>query len=268
MAIALVNWFDARMIRIFWVDTDAGALVFPFTFLLSDLITEVYGYKHARLTIWCGLLFNFFYIAYGYLITLFPSPAYSATHNATFDALMTVNSRIIIASTLTYLVSEPLNSYIMAKLKIKMRGRHMGLRFLTASAISSAVDSIMFSTLAFSGIMLLHEWTFLMLTMWLIKVTTEFFGIPLSVYLAKKLKKTEQLDMYDRQTQFGIFSLDTIYNNTDNAYASSKISKHPHSKTPQIKCTRDGNANTARQSAHPRVYDCRYARSGESHDTA
>jgi len=218
MAIALVNWFDARMIRLFWVDTDAGALVFPLTFLLSGLITEVYGYKRARLAIWCGLLFNFFYLGYGYLITLFPSPAYSIAHNATFDAMMELNTRVIIASALTYLISEPLNSYIMAKLKIKTQGKYMGFRFLTASFISSGVDSVLFAALAFSGIMNLRELTLLIFTMWFIKVATEFLGIPLSVYLANKLKKAEQLDIYDRHTQFGIFSLDATYTHKDNEF--------------------------------------------------
>jgi uncharacterized integral membrane protein (TIGR00697 family) len=218
LAIVLVNWFDARMIRLFFVDTDAGALVFPLTFLLSDLMTEVYGYKRARLAIWCGFFFNFFYIGYGYLITLFPSPVYSVAHNVAFDALMSFNTRIIMASTLTYLVSEPLNSYIMAKLKIKMRGKYMGLRFLTATSISSGVDSAMFGMLAFSGIMNSKELIMLVFTMWFIKVATEFLGIPLSVYLSKKLKKAEQLDIYDRQTQFGIFNLDTTYAFSDNEF--------------------------------------------------
>jgi uncharacterized integral membrane protein (TIGR00697 family) len=225
MAIALVNWFDARMIRLFFVDTDAGALVFPLTFLLSDLMTEVYGYKRTRLAIWCGLFFNFFYIGYGYLITLFPSPAYSIAHNAAFDAMMVLNTRVIIASTLTYLISEPLNSYIMAKLKIKMRGKHMGFRFFTASFISSGVDSALFGALAFSGIMNVKELLLLILTMWFIKVATEFLGIPLSVYLAKRLKKAEHLDIYDRNTRFGIFSLDTTYTSSDNEFALK--SQHP-----------------------------------------
>ncbi len=221
MAIVLVNWFDARMIRLAFVDTDAGALVFPLTFLLSDLMTEVYGYKRARLAIWCGFFFNFFYLGYGYLITLFPSPEYSIAHNQAFDALMAFNARIIVASTLTYLVSEPLNSYIMAKLKIKLRGKHMGLRFLASTSISSAADSGMFGVLAFSGIMSLKELIFLIVTMWFIKVATEFLGIPLSVYLAKKLKKAEQLDIYDRHTQFGIFHLDTAYAASENEYSNT-----------------------------------------------
>lgn len=221
MAIIMVNWFAARMIHLFVVDTDAGALVFPLTFLLSDLMTEVYGYKRARLAIWCGLLFNFFYLGYGYLITLFPTPAYSVEHNAAFDAMMTMNARIIIASTLTYLVSEPLNSYIMAKLKIKTQGKYMGFRFLSASFISAGVDSLLFGLLAFYGLMSGTELTLLIFTMWAIKVATEFFGIPLSVYLANRLKKAEQLDMYDRHTQFGIFSLDSAYEQVDNEFGKS-----------------------------------------------
>lgn len=221
MAIVLVNWFDARLIRVFSIDTDAGALVFPLTFLLSDLMTEVYGYKRARLAIWCGFMFNFFYIGYGYLITLFPSPPYSLVHNAAFDELMALNTRVIIASTLSYLVSEPLNSFIMAKLKIKTQGRYMGFRFVAASSISSGADSVMFGTLAFSGIMGFSELVMLIFTMWFIKVFTELLGIPLSVRLAKILKKAEQLDIYDRHTQFKVFSLDTVYAARDNEYQES-----------------------------------------------
>lgn len=221
MAIVLVNWFDARLIRVFTVDTDAGALIFPLTFLLSDLMTEVYGYKRARLAIWCGFLFNFFYIGYGYLITLFPSPPYSAVHNAAFDQLMALNTRVIIASTLSYLVSEPLNSFIMAKLKIKTHGRYMGLRFVTASSISSGADSVMFGTLAFSGIMGFNELVGIIFAMWFVKVFTELLGIPVSVRLAKMLKKAEKMDIYDRHTRFKVFSLNTDYTTRDNEYAEN-----------------------------------------------
>src|SRR5687768_10986229 len=80
MVLVLSNWFDARLVRIWHLDTDAGTLIFPLTFLLSDLITEVYGYKYARRAIWVGFLFNVIFFAYGQLIINLPSPAY-ATNN-------------------------------------------------------------------------------------------------------------------------------------------------------------------------------------------
>jgi uncharacterized PurR-regulated membrane protein YhhQ (DUF165 family) len=67
VVILMANWFDVRLVRVGVLITDAGTLIFPITFLLSDLITEVYGYKNARLAIWCAFLFNLLFILYSLL---------------------------------------------------------------------------------------------------------------------------------------------------------------------------------------------------------
>src|SRR5580698_9806122 len=125
MIIVLVNLFDGRLVHLFSLDTDAGTLIFPLTFLLSDLITEVYGYQQARRAIWCGFLFNLIFILYGQIVIHLPSPDYAIINNNKFDEIMAMNIRIIIASMLSYLCSEPLNSFIMAKLKIYFSGHKL-----------------------------------------------------------------------------------------------------------------------------------------------
>lgn len=217
MIIVLANWFDARLIHIFGLDTDAGTLVFPLTFLLSDLITEVYGYKFARRAIWCGFLFNAIFLIYSQVVIHLPSPNYP-TNNALFDTILSTNARIIIASTLSYFCSEPLNSFILAKLKIKTQGRYMGLRFVMSTIIASGFDSLLFGTFAFYQTMSNHHLINLIGTMWLIKVLIEIVGLPLSLYLAKKLKNLEKADIYDSETRFTLFSLNTDYANKDNRY--------------------------------------------------
>ncbi len=218
--ILLANWFDIRMIRIGNIETDAGTLIFPFTFILSDLITEVYGYKFARRAIWVGFMFNFIFVAYGQLIIHLPSPTYALDTNAKFDSLLGFNARIIIASTISYLCAEPLNSFIMAKLKLKTGGRIMWLRFVMSTAVASLFDSFLFGTLAFYGTMPLHDLLVFNATMWAIKVFIEICGLPVSLSLARKLKKAEGLDMYDIGTKFSIFSLDAKYANANNRYAN------------------------------------------------
>ncbi|MEI8055537.1 MAG: queuosine precursor transporter [bacterium] len=217
MVIVLANWFDSRLVHVFCSDTDAGTLIFPLTFLLSDLITEVYGYKHARQAIWCGFLFNFVFIAYGQLVIHLPSPSYH-TNNASFDALLATNMRIIVASAISYLCSEPLNSLIMAKLKIKTKGRYMGVRFVLSTIIASAVDSVIFGTLAFYNVMSNINLFNLIVTMWLVKSFVEIICLPLSINLTKRLKKSEQLDIYDKNTVFNVFSLNTNYTDIDNEF--------------------------------------------------
>lgn len=217
MVIVLANWFDPRLIKIFGLTTDAGTLIFPLTFLLSDLITEVYGYKHARRAIWCGLLFNALFIAYGQLVIHMPSPDYS-TNNDMFDTLFATNIRIIFASAISYLIAEPLNSFVMAKLKIKMHGRFIGIRFLSSTILAAATDSFIFSVIAFYGVISNINLLYLTLTMWLIKVIIELVGLPVSIRLAKKLKQSEKLDIYDKRTDFNLFTLDTHYVDKDNEY--------------------------------------------------
>lgn len=220
VVIILANWFDVRLIRLFGLTTDAGTLLFPFTFLLSDLITEVYGFKQARRAVWCGFLFNLIFILYGQLVIHLPSPDYQTQNNA-FDSLFTFNKRIILASTISYLCSEPLNAYLMAKLKLKMNGRFLGSRFIISTLFASGVDSFIFGSFAFYAVMTNANLLSLILTMWLIKVTIEILGVPVSVSLAKKLKQIEQIDMYDRNTKFRLFSVETQYSNNDNGLCAS-----------------------------------------------
>lgn len=222
MVMVLANWFDARLISIFGVVTDAGTLIFPFTFLLSDLITEVYGYKKARLAIWCGFLFNAIFIVYAQVVIHLPSPNFE-TQNAAFDAILSMNGRIILASTLAYLCSEPLNSFTMAKLKIKTQGRYMSIRFILANVFGSGVDSLIFGVIAFYDAMSLRNLIILILTMWLIKVIAEMLGLPISVRLAKKLKILEELDIYDTDTKFKPFSLESDYTQEENQYIKPQL---------------------------------------------
>jgi uncharacterized integral membrane protein (TIGR00697 family) len=217
MVIVLANWFDPRLIKIFGLITDAGTLIFPLTFLLSDLITEVYGYKHARRAIWCGFLFNALFIMYGQLVIHMPSPDYP-TNNQLFDTLFATNIRIIIASSISYLISEPLNSFVMAKLKIQLHGRYLAIRFLSSTIIAAGADSVIFSVIAFFGVMSNSNLTSLIITMWFIKVVIEIIGLPISIRLAKKLKQTERLDIYDKQTDFNLFTLDANYTDKDNEF--------------------------------------------------
>ncbi|KTC90083.1 queuosine precursor transporter [Fluoribacter dumoffii] len=217
MIIVLANWFDPRLISFWGFTTDAGTLIFPLSFLLSDLITEVYGYKYARRTIWCGFLFNLFFILYGQLVIHMPNPEF-ATNNAIFDTLLTINFRIILASFVSYLISESFNSYLIAKTKIKVHGRYMAARFFLASFLASGLDSVIFTTIAFYSTLPDSVFIKMILTMWFIKIFIELCGLPFSINLVSKLKRIEKMDIYDKKTQFNLFRLDLNYENQENNF--------------------------------------------------
>lgn len=213
----LANWFNPRLIEIFNLNTDAGTIIFPFTYLLSDVITEVYGYKNARRAIWCGLLFNLIFIIYGQIIIHLPSPSFH-TNNQNFDTLFAADIRTIVASAISYLCAEPFNSYVLAKLKIKWQGKFISVRFITSTIIAGGIDSFIFTTIAFYGMMSNAHLISFILTMWLFKVMIEAVGLPISVMLSKKVKTLERLDIYDKNTNFNIFSWDAKYTTRDNSY--------------------------------------------------
>jgi uncharacterized PurR-regulated membrane protein YhhQ (DUF165 family) len=106
----------------------------------------------------------------------------------------------------------------MAKLKIYFSGKKLALRFVASTLIASAVDSLIFGSIAFSGMMNYQNLGWLIVTMWGIKIAIEVAGLPLSLYLTHRLKTIEQLDMYDKKTNFNLFSLQVNYTRQDNHY--------------------------------------------------
>jgi uncharacterized integral membrane protein (TIGR00697 family) len=212
LVIVMSNWFDSRIIQLYGnIVTDAGTLIFPLTFLISDIITEVYGYKYARKSIWFGFIFNVIFILFGIVVTHSGSPAFALKNNLLFDTIFSANISIIIASFSSYWLSEPLNSFIMAKLKIITRGRYMPVRFVSSTIVSSFFDSVLFSHIAF-----LHTYDYsniwlLIISMWAVKVFVEVIGLPLTITVCKNLKVYERMDRYDLNTNFSILSTDILY---------------------------------------------------------
>lgn len=210
MVLVLGNWFDLRVVKILGLITNSGTFPFAFTFFLANLITEVYGYKYARLAIWWGFFFNLFVFVYGQLVILMPSLDHY--HTEIFDTLLQANNRAILAGFVGYLCSEPLNSLVMAKLKIAFRGQFMGPRFLISTLIACVVDSVIFGFIAFYGVFddkkILISMIFGMI---LIKATVDFLALPFFLHFSKKLKQKDRLDIYDKGTDFNLFRLETGY---------------------------------------------------------
>lgn len=222
MVIAISNWFDARLVEIFGMVISPGALIFPITFLLSDMITEVYGYKHARRAIWAAFLFNIIFICYGQILIHLPSPSF-ATDNAVYNKLLSVNFFIIFGSFLSYLISEPINSYILAAMKKKYNGQYIAIRFFLSTIVASFLDSAIFASIAFCRVYPMHDIAKIILDIWIIKTSIEIIGLPFSIRLAKLLKKSEHLDIYDYDTNFTPLSFEAVYSKNNNKYKNGDL---------------------------------------------
>lgn len=128
MVSSMCNWFDTRLVMIFGFTISLGSILFPITFLVSDVITEVYGFKHARIAIWSALLFNIIFVVFDQVILHMPSPAF-ATENHAFNKVLQLDTWAILGSFVSYIASEPINSILLSKMKVYFNGKYLGIRF-------------------------------------------------------------------------------------------------------------------------------------------
>lgn len=209
------NWFDLRFIRIFGFVSTGGVLLFPLTCLLIDLITEVYGYKQARKTIWCAFFFNMIFVFYQLLVTQFSSLEYSSYRSVLNNALL-FDIRIILSAIASSFIAELINAYILAKLKIKMQGSYIGIRFILSTICSSFTYSVIFIILAFYHLINNDQLIKLLLTTAWLRLFIELLGLPFVTRLAIRLKYLELLDIYDSHTKFNLLRLESDYQSEDN----------------------------------------------------
>ena len=204
------NIIAVKLIQIGGLYLDAAVVLFPITYIIGDVLTEVYGYARARKVIWLGFCCNFIAVIAiwigGHLpaapfwnIGIFKSPA--ETQQA-YDAILGFTPRLLIASFSAYLVGEFLNSYILAKLKIFTKGRFLWSRTISSTIAGQGADSFIFVAIAFSGIIPAGAMFAAILSQWLFKVLYEILATPLTYVVVNKLKRIEQVDYYDIGTDF------------------------------------------------------------------
>jgi queuosine precursor transporter len=190
----------------FPVTLQAADLIFPVTYILGDILTEVYGFKRARLAIWIGFGCNFFAACAIYLGQVLP--ANPDWHDqASYEAILGTQFRILAASFLAYLVGEFANSTVLAKMKVWTNGKHLWTRTIGSTVVGQGLDSSIFCTIAFYGVMPNEVLVSLIVFQWLFKVTYETAATPLTYLVVNYLKRKEGVDVYDRDTKFNPFAL-------------------------------------------------------------
>jgi queuosine precursor transporter len=184
----------------------ASVLLFPLAFIFDDILTEVYGYEGSRRVIWTGFIAELLLVVAYQVTVILPPPIFFQDQPA-FEKVLGQTPRIVVASLLAYFAGEFCNSFILSKMKVKYEGRSMPTRFIISTILGQGVDSFIFYPVAFFGSMPLASLGTLIFSAWGIKVLWEALALPISVPIAKALKKIEDEDVYDRQTNFNPFKL-------------------------------------------------------------
>ena len=186
----------------------AGVLFFPISYVFGDILTEVYGYARARKVIWAGfagLVFASFMAAV--IVALPPAPFWE--HQDAYEIAFGSTPRIVAASITAYFCGEFVNSFVLAKMKLYTQGRWLWTRTIGSTIAGEAVDSALFYPLAFygSGIIPDEKLPVVMLAQFIAKVGVEVVLTPMTYKIVGALKRAENEDHYDRNTNFNPFTL-------------------------------------------------------------
>jgi uncharacterized integral membrane protein (TIGR00697 family) len=195
-----------KIVSVAGVVFPASMLLFPATFLLSDILTEVYGYAATRRVVWAGFVSETIWVL-GYWAAAAMPPAPFWQGQETFDAALGLTPRIAAAGMAAYIAGEFVNSYVIAKMKVWSQGRHLPLRMIASTVVGAGVDTLAFITLAFAGVFAVPHLVTMGLSVWALKILWELVALPISVPAIAWLKRSEGLDHYDRHTDFNPFSL-------------------------------------------------------------
>ena len=182
----------------------AGILFFPISYVIGDVLTEVYGYGRARRCIWVGFGALLFMAFMAWVVVALP-PANSWTGQAAYEQVFGQVPRIVFASMIAFWVGEFVNSYVLAKMKIWTRGRHLWTRTIGSTVAGQGVDSLIFYPLAFYGIWDNSTLLVVLLTQWALKVSWEALLTPFTYAVVGFLKRREGIDVYDEGTDFTPF---------------------------------------------------------------
>jgi uncharacterized integral membrane protein (TIGR00697 family) len=185
----------------------AGILFFPISYLIDDVLTEVYGYARARRAIWAGFAALAFMALMEWTVVHLPvAPGW--TGQEAYERVFGSGWRIIVASMTAFFVGDFVESATMAKLKIWTKGKQLWLRFWGSTIVGEGIDSLIFYPLAFYG---MADWPVsalgeVMLSQFILKVSWEVLLTPVTYAIVGWLKRKEGMDVYDIGTDFTPFT--------------------------------------------------------------
>ena len=189
------------------VSFSAGVLFFPISYIFGDILTEVYGYGRDRRVVWAGFgALVFAGIMAAIVVALPPVPDdFNRSYQAHIEGVFGNTWRIVLGSMIAFWCGSFTNSFVMAKMKIWSKGRHLWSRTIGSTLVGEAVDSSLFYFIAFYGIWPDSQVIAIALTQYVLKTSWEILMTPLTYRVVAFLKRAENEDWYDTDTNFTPF---------------------------------------------------------------
>ena len=208
--LVVVPPLGSKLIAIGPLVIPGGTLVIPLTFIINGVLTEVYGFERSRRLIWIGMGCQFFAALMFWLVGIWPEAPAEQKQDA-YLAILGVVPRITLGSFAAYFLGEFLKSAMMSKMKFAQGGRLGWLqtwRFVASSLVGEFVDSVVFIFIAYGGTQPIADLVKIVLAIWVIKVGYEVVALPLSIWVANRVKAVEGIDRIDRpeETNYNPFA--------------------------------------------------------------
>lgn len=182
----------------------AGILFFPLSYVIGDVLTEVYGYGRARRCVWAGFVAVLFMAFMSWVVVSLP-PALGWDGQAAYDSVFGQVPRIVLASVCAFWAGELVNAFVLAKMKIWTQGKHLWARTIGSTVFGQGIDSLIFYPLAFYGVWETATVVQVMAFNWFLKVVWEILLTPVTYAVVAFLKKREGVDVFDEGTDFSPF---------------------------------------------------------------
>jgi hypothetical protein len=202
----IANITAVKLVSIFGLTVPAAIVIFPISYICGDVLTEVYGYRRARLVIWLAFGCNLLAVAAIWLGQVLPGAVFWDAQTA-YERILGFTPRLLLASLCAYLVGEFANAIVLAKMKVLTGGRLLWARMIGSTFAGQGLDSLIFIVIAFWGVIPLEGLLSAIVTQWLFKVAYEVAATPLTYKVINFLKRQEGLDTFDRAISFNPIAL-------------------------------------------------------------
>jgi uncharacterized integral membrane protein (TIGR00697 family) len=214
VCLILANLLATKVITIWGFSATAGLIIFPVSYILNDTITEVWGYRKARLVIWTAFAMNFLAIVLMQLSVVIPPAPYWDGQNA-YAAAFSQAPRVAFASLVAFLSGSFINAYVLSRMKIRTQGKGFGVRAIVSTLFGETADSCLFFTVAFAGIVAWKDILIMIIAETVLKSAYEVLVLPVTTVVVRYIKRHEQTDVYDEAISYNILKINDIYGDAE-----------------------------------------------------
>ena len=200
------NVLETKQISLGPANMTAGLIVFPVSYIINDVVCEVWGYRRTRLLIWMGFSMNFLFVVFGAIADWIPGASYWHGEEG-FHQIFGLAPRIAGASFLAFLAGSFINAYVMSKMKLTSDGKNFSLRAVMSTIFGELTDSVIFFPLALGGVIPWEEMPSLVITQVSLKTIYEIIALPVTIRVVNFTKKHDHEDVFDTDVAYNIFKV-------------------------------------------------------------